>query len=63
MQVQNVKVIGDGECITQHKLLVCQINLRTKIRKNTKLHQNNVSGNYKSLRFKRNTKKLSRTAL
>ena len=25
-QVQNVKVIGDEECVTQHKLLVCQIN-------------------------------------
>ena len=35
-QVQNVKVIGDGECVTQHKLLVCQIKLRTKIRKEHK---------------------------
>ena len=34
-QVQNAKVIGDG-CVTQHKLLVCQINLRTQIRKQHK---------------------------
>ena len=35
-QVQNVKVIGDEEFVTQHKLLVCQINLKTQIRKQHK---------------------------
>ena len=35
-QVQNVKVIGGEECVTQHKLLVCEINLRTQIRKQHK---------------------------
>ena len=29
--------IGDEECVTQYKLLVCQINLRTQIRKQHKL--------------------------
>ena len=32
-QVQNVKAIRDEECVTQHKLFVCQIDLRTQIRK------------------------------
>ena len=32
-QVQNVKVIGDEECVNQHKLLACKINLRIQIRK------------------------------
>ena len=32
-QVQNVKMIGNEECVTQHEILICQINLRTKIRK------------------------------
>ena len=59
-EVQNVKVIGDEECVTQHKLLVCQITLRTQIRKQ---HQKYVSGNCENLRFKRSTKKLSRKAL
>ena len=31
-----MKVIGDKECVTQHKLLVCQINLRTETRKQHK---------------------------
>ena len=35
-QVQNVKVIADEKCVTQHKLLVCQIHLRTQIRKQHK---------------------------
>ena len=35
-QVPNVKVIGDEECVTQHKLLVCQINLGTQTRKQHK---------------------------
>ena len=35
-QVQNVKGIGDEKCVAQHKLLVCHINLRTKIRKQNK---------------------------
>ena len=35
-QVQNVKVIGNEECVTQHKLFVCEINLRTQIRKQHK---------------------------
>ena len=35
-QVQNLKVIGNEECVTQHKLLVCEINLRTQIRKQHK---------------------------
>ena len=35
-QVQNVKVIGNEECVTQHKLLVCEINLRTQNRKQHK---------------------------
>ena len=35
-QVQNVKVIRDEDCVTQHKLLLCQINLRTQIRKQDK---------------------------
>ena len=35
-QVQNVKVIGGEECVTQHKLLVCQTYLRTQIRKQHK---------------------------
>ena len=35
-QVQNVKMIGDEECVTQHKLLACQINSRTKISKQQK---------------------------
>ena len=35
-QVQNVIVIGDEECVTQQKLLVCPINLRTQIRKQHK---------------------------
>ena len=33
----NVKVIWNEECVTQHKLLVCEINLRTQIRKEHKL--------------------------
>ena len=32
-QVQNVKIIGNEECVTQHKLLVHEINLRTLMRK------------------------------
>ena len=28
-QIQNVKMIGVVKYVTQHKLLVCQINLRT----------------------------------
>ena len=35
-QVQNVKVIENEECVIQHKLLVCEINLRTHIRKQNK---------------------------
>ena len=35
-QVQNVKVIGNEECVTQHKFFVCEINLRTQIRKQHK---------------------------
>ena len=35
-QVQNVKVIGDEKCVTQYKLLICYINLRTQIRKQHK---------------------------
>ena len=35
-QIQNVKVIGDEKCVTQHKLLACEINLRTLIRKQHK---------------------------
>ena len=35
-QVQNVKVIGDEKCVTQHKLFFCQINLRIQIRKQHK---------------------------
>ena len=31
-----MKVIGNEECVTQHKLLVCQIYLRTQIRKQHK---------------------------
>ena len=31
-QVQNVKGTEDEECVTQHKLLVYQINFRTQIR-------------------------------
>ena len=33
----NVKVIWNVECVTQHKLLACEINLRTQIRKEHKL--------------------------
>ena len=33
----NVKVIWNEECVTQHKLLACEINLRTQIRKEHKL--------------------------
>ena len=29
--VQNVKVIGDEECVTQHKLLVCDLHLKTRL--------------------------------
>ena len=36
-QVQDVKVIGNEECVTQHKLLVCEMTLRTQIRKQHKL--------------------------
>ena len=35
-QVQNVKVIGNEEYVTHHKVLVCKINLRTQIRKQHK---------------------------
>ena len=35
-QVQNMEMIGDEECVAQHKLLVCQISLRTEIRKQYK---------------------------
>ena len=35
-QVQNVKVIGNEEYVTQHKLLVCEMILRTQIRKQHK---------------------------
>ena len=35
-QVQKVEVIGNEECVTQHKLLVCEINLRTQNRKQHK---------------------------
>ena len=28
---QNVKVIGDEECVTQHKLLVCDLHLKTRL--------------------------------
>ena len=35
-QVQNVKVIGDEECVNQHELLACKINLRIQIRKQHK---------------------------
>ena len=35
-QVQNVKVTGNEEFVTQHKLLVYEINLRTQIRKQHK---------------------------
>ena len=34
--VQNVKVIGDEKCVTWYKLLFCQINLGTPIRKQHK---------------------------
>ena len=30
-QVRNVEVIGSEECITQHKLLVCDITLKTSL--------------------------------
>ena len=36
-QVQIVNITGDEECVTQHKLLICEINLRTQIRKQNKL--------------------------
>ena len=36
-QVQDVKIIGNEECVTQHKLLVCEMTLRTQIRKQHKL--------------------------
>ena len=32
-QVQNVKIIGNKECVTQHKLFVSGIKLRKQIRK------------------------------
>ena len=35
-QVQNAKVSDNEECITQHKLFICQIKLRTQIKKQHK---------------------------
>ena len=62
-QVQNVKVIGDEECVTQHKLLVWQIDLRTQIRKQHKPPSKRRIWELRKPEVQEKYKKLSRKAL
>ena len=62
-QVQNVIVIGDEECVTHQKLLICLINLRTQIRKQHKPPPKTRIWKLRKPEINENTKKLSRRAL